>query len=100
MTMNPLPPQAYTKETLVLAYEWLNKQSKEIREMCGTPDILVSLYNKAKMQGDEALERPSIKNFKNELKKIFPVLNRHSNDKIDDVWDQMCDYNEHCHGRL
>ena len=39
-------------------------------------------------------------NFKNELKKIFPVLNRHSNDKIDDVWDQMCDYNEHCHGRL
>jgi hypothetical protein len=74
MTMNPLPPQAYTKETLVLAYEWLNKQSKEIREIAGTPDILVSLYNKAKLQGDECLERPSIQNFKNELKNLAGMM--------------------------
>jgi len=72
--MNPLPPQAYTKDTLVLAYSWLQHQSDKIKEVATTPDVLVSLYLKAKLQGDNALERPSIQNFKNELKSLAGMM--------------------------
>ena len=74
MTMNPLPPQAYTKETLVKAYQWLQNQSDSIKEMATQPDILVSLFLKAKLQGDSALERPSIVNFKNELRNLAGMM--------------------------
>ena len=74
MSMNPLPPQAYTKDTLVEAYAWLQSQSESIKEIATTPDILVSLYMKAKMQGMEALERPSIQNFKSELKSLVGIM--------------------------
>lgn len=72
--MNPLPPQAYTKDTLVEAYAWLQSQNDSIKEIATTPDILVSLYMKAKMQGMEALERPSIQNFKTELKSLVGIM--------------------------
>jgi hypothetical protein len=74
MPKNPLPPQAYTKDTLVLAYSWLQHQSDKIKEVATTPDVLVSLYLKAKLQGDNALERPSIQNFKNELKSLAGMM--------------------------
>jgi len=72
--MNPLPPQAYTKDTLVHAYAWLQNQSEHIKELATTPDVLVSLYLKAKLQGDGALERPSIQNFKNELRNLAGMM--------------------------
>lgn len=72
--MNPLPPQAYTKDTLVKAYQWLQHQNDNIREMATNPDILVSLFLKAKMQGESALERPSIQNFKSELKSLAGMM--------------------------
>jgi hypothetical protein len=34
-------------------------------------------------------------NFRNELKKIFPVLTKIEDNKIDDAWNKMCEYNEH-----
>lgn len=74
MTMNPLPPQAYTKETLVKAYAWLQAQNENIKELATTPDVLVSLYLRAKIQGDASLERPSIQNFKNELKNLAGMM--------------------------
>ena len=74
MTMNPLPPQAYTKETLLKAYQWLTGQNASIKEMATTPDILVSLFLKATRDGDHALERPSIQNFKNELKSLAGMM--------------------------
>lgn len=74
MTMNPLPPQAYTKDTLLKAYQWLMSQNSSIKEMATTPDILVSLFLKATRDGDHALERPSIKNFKNELKSLAGMM--------------------------
>ncbi len=74
MTMNPLPPQAYTKETLVKAYQWLQHQNETIKEMATTPDIMVSLYMRAKIQGEGSLERPSIQNFKNELKNLAGMM--------------------------
>lgn len=74
MTMNPLPPQAYTKDILLKAYQWLMGQNSSIKEIATTPDILVSLYLKATRDGDSALERPSIQNFKNELKSLAGMM--------------------------
>ncbi|UYL08771.1 hypothetical protein B9G69_017145 [Bdellovibrio sp. SKB1291214] len=74
MTMNPLPPQAYTKETLLKAYQWLMSQNSNIKEIATTPDMLVSLYLKSMRDGDSALERPSIKNFKSELKNLAGLM--------------------------
>ena len=74
MAMNPLPPQAYTKDTLLRAYAWLQNQNLSIRGMATTPDILVSLYLKTTRDGEEALDRPSIQNFKNELKSLAGLM--------------------------
>lgn len=72
--MNPLPPQAYTKDTLVQAYAWLQGQSDSVKEIATNPDILVSLFLKAKMQGEQFFERPSIQNFKNELRSLAGMI--------------------------
>ncbi|MBK9323209.1 MAG: hypothetical protein IPM97_09765 [Bdellovibrionaceae bacterium] len=74
MTMNPLPPQAYTKDTLTKAYMWLLHQNASIKELATTPDILVSLFLKAKRNGNESLDTPSIQNFKNELKSLAGMM--------------------------
>lgn len=74
MTMNPLPPQAYTKDTLLRAYHWVQTQPPNIKELALTPDILVSLYLKAFRDGDQSLERPSIQNFKSELKSLAGLM--------------------------
>lgn len=74
MTMNPLPPQAYTKDILLKAYQWLMGQNTSLKEMATTPDILVSLYLKATRDGDHALDRPSIQNFKNELRTLAGMM--------------------------
>lgn len=72
--MNPLPPQAYTKDTLMKAYAWLMVQSESVREMATTPDILISLYLKINRDGESVLDRPSIQNFKNELKSLAGLM--------------------------
>lgn len=74
MTMNPIPPQAYTKDTLLKAYSWLQNQDDSIKEMATTPDILVSIYLKATRDGDSVLDRPSIQNFKQELKQLAGMM--------------------------
>lgn len=74
MTMNPLPPQAYTQDTVNAAYQWLTKQPQTIREMASSVDMLVHLYLKAKRHGDEVLERPSIQNFTKELKSLAGMM--------------------------
>lgn len=74
MKVNPLPPQAYTKETLQKAYAWLLTQSASVKDMASTQDILVSLYLKAQRNGEASLETPSIQNFKKELKNIASMM--------------------------
>lgn len=81
MTMNPLPPQAYTKDTLTKAYMWLVHQNSSIKELATTPDILVSLFLKAQRNGDESLDTPSIQNFKNELKSLAGMMGELENGK-------------------
>lgn len=74
MAVNPLPPQAFTKETLQKAYAWLLTQNSSIKEMANTQDMLISLYLKAQRGGDAALETPSIQNFKQELKSLANLM--------------------------
>jgi len=74
MTVNPLPPQAYTKETLQKAYSWLLTQNSSLKEMATSQEILVSLYLKAQRNGEAALETPSIQNFKQELKSLASMM--------------------------
>ncbi len=74
MAMNPLPPQAYTKETLQKAYSWLLNQSPSIKEMASNQEMLVSLYLKAQRNGEASLEAPSIQNFKQELKSLANMM--------------------------
>lgn len=74
MPVNPLPPQAYTKDTLQKAYSWLLSQSSSVKEMAQDQNILVSLYLKAQRNGDAVLETPSILNFKQELKSLANMM--------------------------
>lgn len=74
MAMNPIPPQAYTKESMLKAYAWLQNQDASLKEMATTPDILVSLYLKATRDGEAVLDRPSIQNFKHELKQLAGLM--------------------------
>ena len=74
MTMHPLPPQAYTKDTLQRAYTWLLSQSPTIKELASSQDMLISLYLKAQRNGEASLEAPSIQNFKQELKSLANMI--------------------------
>lgn len=75
MTLDYYPPQAYTKETLLKAYNWLQDQSDAVREVATTPDQLVSLYLKAiRGASPESLERPSLQSFKSELKNLAGMM--------------------------
>lgn len=74
MAVNPLPPQAFTKDTLQKAYAWLLTQNSSIKEMANTQDMLISLYLKAQRGGEAALDTPSIQNFKQELKSLANLM--------------------------
>ena len=86
--MHPLPPQAYTKDTLVKAYSWLQTQSESIKELATNPEILVSLYLKARLNGESSLERPSIQNFKNELKNLAGMMGEFDSSEMHSVTAQ------------
>ncbi len=74
MPVNPLPPQAYTKETLQKAYAWLLTQNESVKGIAQDQNILVSLYLKAQRNGEASLEAPSIQNFKQELKSLANMI--------------------------
>lgn len=69
-----LPPQAYTKETLIQAYNWLRSQPIHVQELAKSPDILVSLYSKAQIHGENYLSRTNIQTFKSELKNLANIM--------------------------
>lgn len=39
-----MPPQAYTRDVLAAAYEWLRSQPSHVRELASNSDSLVALY--------------------------------------------------------
>ncbi len=74
MTVNSLPPQAYTKETLQKAYTWLLNQSPSVKDIATNQETLVSLYLRAVRNGDVNIDTPSAQNFKQELKSLASLM--------------------------
>lgn len=72
--MMHLPPQAYTKETLIQAYNWLRSQPPHVQELAKSPDVLVALYSKAQMHGENYLSRTNLQGFKTELKNLAHMM--------------------------
>lgn len=48
MSFSQMPPQAYTRDVLASAYEWLRHQPSNIRELATNSDTLVGLYFQSK----------------------------------------------------
>jgi hypothetical protein len=73
-----LPPEAFTKETLQAAFNWLQDQPEPVKASVHTPERLVSLYRKAQRTSD--LDAPvSSKRFIDELKSLRNSLDQFSN---------------------
>lgn len=70
-----LPPQAYTRDTLVKAIEWLSCQPSSVRERANSADLVVSYYLQACRKAAVANEAPvSGENFKTDLKHLAQDL--------------------------
>lgn len=74
-----LPPEAFTKETLQEAFQWLQNQPESVRELVHTPESLISIYRKAQRQDNDA--PVSSKNFMAELKTLAKGLEAFSDEK-------------------
>jgi hypothetical protein len=53
-----LPPQAYTRDVLVKAIDWVSTQPSSVRERAASADALVSLYLQARRRPDWHQEAP------------------------------------------
>lgn len=73
-----LPPQAYTRDTLVKAIEWLSLQPQAVRERATSADLIVSYYLQARRRMSAAqMEAPvSGENFKQDLKHLAEDLKK------------------------
>lgn len=72
-----LPPQAYTREMLTTAFNWLQTQPESVRKMATSPDSLVCLYTRAQRMGSIALDTDapvSSQNFMSDLKNLAEGL--------------------------
>lgn len=72
-----LPPQAYTREILTAAFNWLQSQPESVRKLATTPDALVGLYMRAQRYGNSNLENDapvSSQNFMSNLKSLAEGL--------------------------
>lgn len=70
-----LPPEAFTKETLQEAFNWLQEQPEPVRATVHTPERLVSLYQKSLRLTD--VDAPvSSRKFMDDLKNLASSLNQ------------------------
>lgn len=77
MNRGTVPPQAYTRDQVTAAYQWLQTQSDDIRRQATTTDTLVALYLRAKRSGDLSFVEAapvSEKNFRENLRTIASEL--------------------------
>jgi hypothetical protein len=82
MANGSAPPQAYTREVLGVAFNWLQSQPESVRKQATTPNALVGLYMRAQRQGpgqssagSDNLEAPvSAQNFMNDLRNLAEGL--------------------------
>lgn len=54
--MSIFAPQAYTKETLAKAFEWLQHQPESVQQAASNPEMLVSIYLQAQRQGLQKID--------------------------------------------
>lgn len=73
--MIKMPPQAYTKEVLAAAFDWLSNQPEYVRQKIASSDDLVGLYLKStRLKNDFNKDLTSAKNFRNELQDLAQNL--------------------------
>lgn len=67
-----LPPQAYTRDILIKAYEWLSTQPDVLKQKAKDADTLVSLYmmSRRRVTQDNWEEKVSAETFKNDLRHL------------------------------
>lgn len=53
MIKNTMPPQAYTRDTLVKAIDWISSQPDHLRAQAKTAESLVALYLQAKRRPND-----------------------------------------------
>lgn len=75
MAMNQFPPQAYTRDMLATAYEWLRGQPTSVRELAKDSDSLVALYMQARRRSEHKSDVvASSESFKQDLKNLAEGL--------------------------
>lgn len=65
-----LAPEAYTRDTLVKAIEWVSSQPPQVRERAKSADLIVSLYLAARRKAAATMESPQTESFKADLKSL------------------------------
>jgi len=71
-----LPPQAYTRDVLVKAIDWVATQAPSMRESASSADKLVSLYLQSRRRANEWQQEAPVsgENFRNDLKNLAEDL--------------------------
>jgi hypothetical protein len=70
-----IPPQAYTRDILVKAIEWLSGQPPIVREKANSADLIVSYYLQANRRASMQTETPvSGETFKSDLRHLAQDL--------------------------
>lgn len=71
-----LPPQAYTRDILIKAYEWLRDQPLAVREKALDADTLVGLYmhSRRRTSQDSWEQKVTTETFKNDLRHLAEDL--------------------------
>ena len=72
-----LPPQAYTREILSTAFNWLQSQPESVKKLATSPDALVGIYMRAQRFGNSSMETDapvSSQNFMSDLKNLAEGL--------------------------
>lgn len=73
LTQN-IPPQAYTRDTLVKAIEWVSSQPPTVREKASSADLIVSLYLSARRKASSEEATLKQETFKTDLKHLVDDL--------------------------
>ena len=77
-----LPPEAFTKETLQEAFQWLQQQPEAVKATIHTPERLVSLYRKSQRLDQNNDAPVSSKKFNDELKSLASSLDEFSSQPV------------------
>ena len=70
-----MPPQAYTRDTLVKAIDWISRQPSAVKERASSADLMVSFYLQACRRSEMQMEAPvSGETFREDLKHLAQDL--------------------------